>query len=100
LWYLPIILLAAGLNWPRLRVALWIFSFIVMGIGCLANVRRCRRVHCYFTGPLFLLAALYVVLSAFSLLPMRPGMFLLIVLGLACCALCAEMMLGMYRGQT
>lgn len=29
-----------------------------MGLACLANAARCRRMHCYFTGPYFLLLAL------------------------------------------
>jgi len=36
-------------------------AFLIMGLACIANARRCGRVHCYFTGPLFLLSA---VLSA------------------------------------
>ena len=64
LWYLPIALLVVGLNWDRGRVWLWIPAFVVMGVGCLVNAARCRRIHCYFTGPLFLLAAVFVALSA------------------------------------
>ena len=29
----------------------------IMGSGCLANARRCGRLHCYVTGPFFLLVA-------------------------------------------
>ena len=41
--------------------SLWIYTvitFLIMGLRCVVNASRCGRVHCYFTGPLFLLAAL------------------------------------------
>lgn len=31
---------------------------VVMGIACLVNAARCHRLHCYLTGPYFLLMAL------------------------------------------
>ena len=42
--------------------ATWTVGFAVMGIACLANARHCGRVHCWFTGPWFLLAALVTLL--------------------------------------
>ncbi len=68
-----------------------------MGIACLANAARCGRVHCYITGPLFLLAAAYVVLAEFHVIPMRPGVFLDVVLLLIVLACLAELPLGRYR---
>lgn len=61
-WKLPVALLVAtafiGLSQP-VRGALWAAAFATMGGGCARNALRCRRLHCYFTGPLFLaLAAL------------------------------------------
>lgn len=97
LWYLPIALLVVGLNWERGRVWLWIPAFVVMGVGCLVNAARCGRLHCYLTGPLFILAAVFVALSAFGVVKLRPDLFLLIVLGASCLALCAEIPLGRYR---
>lgn len=97
LWYLPIVLLVVGLNWDRGRVWLWIPAFAVMGAGCLANAIRCRRIHCYFTAPLYLLAAVFVALSALGVVTLHPKLFLLIVLGACCVALCAEIPLGKYR---
>ena len=97
LWYLPIALLVVGLNWNRGRVWVWIPAFVVMGVGCLINAARCGRLHCYLTGPLFLLAAVFVALSAFGVVTLRPDLFLLIVLGASCLALCAEIPLGRYK---
>ena len=47
----PALLLAAG---PALAV---------MGGACLVNAARCRRLHCYITGPYFLLLALGALLA-------------------------------------
>jgi hypothetical protein len=35
----------------------WMVSFIWMGTGCILNARRCHRLHCYISGPAFLLGA-------------------------------------------
>jgi hypothetical protein len=40
------------------------------GKACLANARRCRRTHCKFTGPFYLLMALVVVAMALGALPL------------------------------
>jgi len=100
LWYLPIVLVIVGSSWNRGRVWLWVPAFVVMDVGCLLNAARCGRTHCYVTGPLFLLAAVYVALSAFGIVPLHPGLFLLVVLGACCLAMCAEIPLGSYRGRT
>ena|SRR2546425_9338280 len=97
LWYLPIGVLLAGLFWNRGRVWLWVPALVVMGVGCLVNAARCGRTHCYFTGPLYLLAAAFVVLSATGIVPQHPGRFLFVVLGASCIAQCAEIPLGRYR---
>ena len=60
---------------------MWVPAFVVMGVGCLANAAQCGRIHCYFTGPLYLLAAVFVALSALGVVSLHPGLVLLIVLG-------------------
>ena len=97
LWYLPIVLVIVGSSWNRGRVWLWMPAFLVMGVGCLANAVRCRRIHCYITGPLFLLAADYVGLSALGIMALHPDLLLLVVFGACCLALCSEIPLGKYR---
>ena len=67
-----------------------------MGIGCLVNARRCGRLHCYFTGPVFVLAAIYVSLAAANLVPTRPGVLLLTVFTISILACLAELPLGRY----
>ena len=47
----------------------WTVSFAVMGVACLVNARRCGRLHCYYTAPLFFLAALASLLYGLAILP-------------------------------
>ncbi len=96
-WYGPIAVIFAGSFWAPGRNWLWAGAFAVMGIGCLVNASRCRRLHCYFTGPLFLAAAGYAMAAQFQLVPLRADIFLLIVLGLSCAFQCAERPFGRYR---
>ena len=97
LWWLPIAALIVGANWPNLRLLLWIPALLIMGAACSVNAARCGRVHCYVTGPLCLFAALYVILCAFHLAPMQPGILLDSVLAIAVLAYLAEFPLGKYR---
>ena len=100
LWLLPIVALIVGASWVSARAWLWIPAFLIMSVACLANAARCGRVHCYFTGPLFLLAAVYVALAEFHLLPMNPNMLLATVLFLTLLSYAAEFPLGRYRKRT
>lgn len=78
---------------------LWSFgpALLIAGVACLANAVRCGRVHCYLTGPIFLLAAAYSVLAGLGLVPMRPGVFLDAVLVMVVLAHLVELPLGRYR---
>ena len=97
LWGVPVIALVVGSYFPRVRLVLWLPALLVMGVACLRNAARCGRVHCYVTGPLSLLAAVCVALSAFHVVPMQPGTFLNIILGVAVFACLAEISFGKYR---
>ncbi len=98
--YGPVAVILAGSFWAAGRNWVWAGAFCVMGIGCLMNARRNYRLHCYFTGPLFLAAAGYAIAAQFQLVPLGVGTFLLIVLGLSCALQCAERPFGRYRGTS
>lgn len=97
LWGLPMIALIVGANWRPGQLLLWIPAFLVMGVGCLANAARCGRLHCYITGPLFLLAALYVALSGFHLVPINSVFFWGPFVAIFVLARLVEIPLGRYR---
>jgi len=47
--------LAISSGW---RAVVWTVALATMGMACIVNALRCGRVHCYLTGPFFLLMAL------------------------------------------
>lgn len=100
LWYVPIVLLIAGGAWHQHGVWLWVVAFAVMGAGCLANLVRCRRTHCYVTGPMFLLAALWCLLSALGVVVLHPSAVMLAVVVITALAYLAEMPFGRYRNAS
>lgn len=100
LWCLPALAVVAGLLWTARLKWLWVPAFLVMGFGCLVNASRCGRVHCYIAGPVFLLAAGYVALTAWRQIPFPPGIFLDAVVALVALAFLVEIPLGKYRART
>ena len=72
-WKLPAVLVVgvALLDVGSVGQALvWAPSLAIGGAACLANTLRCRRVHCYFTGPFFLLMASVSLLYGVGALPL------------------------------
>ena len=49
-----------------------VILFVWMGTGCILNARRCHRLHCYISGPTFLLGAVALGLLAAGLLGFGP----------------------------
>ncbi len=74
---------------------LWTVAF-AMGASCVANAWRCGRLHCYVTGPLLVLAALWSLLSAVGVESLHPNVLSLVVLGIAELAFLAEIPFGRY----
>ena len=95
-WCLPIAMLIAGGTLRPFMAWLWFVAFVIMGAGCAINALRCRRLHCYVTGPLFLLAALWSLLAAARVVPLHPNVLSLAVLIIAVLACGAEIPLGRY----
>ena len=52
------------------RTAVWTVSCLIMAVGCLVNAMRCGRLHCYWTGPFFLLGAIASLLYGLGILPL------------------------------
>lgn len=54
-------------------------SFFWMGVACLLNARRCRRRHCYYSGPIFILGGIAVLLIGFGLISLgRDGLIIVV----------------------
>lgn len=104
LWWLPPIAIVAtassgfSVAW---RTIVWIIALGLMATGCIVNALRCGRVHCYFTGPFFLLMAIVTLLFGIGILPLgRNGwnwIGLTILLGAIAFYYLPEVFLGKYR---
>lgn len=75
-WKVPMAVLVASalfeISAPA-RGVLWALAFGIMGLGCVRNALRCRRLHCYFTGPLFLGLAAVSLLHGFGAVGLGPN---------------------------
>jgi hypothetical protein len=83
------------------RTIVWTVALGIMGTACIANALRCGRVHCYITGPFFLVMALVTLLYGLGVVTLgRNGWNLIgltiLVGAIALCCL-PEMFLGKYR---
>jgi copper chaperone CopZ len=71
-WGLPIVafVLAAWLS-PRPRAFVWAGALVWAGTGCFINSRRCGRLHCHITGPLWGVGGVAVCLHGLGIAPIR-----------------------------
>lgn len=70
-WGVPIIALVLG-GLLDLEAIVFPAALAWMGSACLANASRCGRLHCYFTGPFFLVMALASLAHGLALAPLGP----------------------------
>jgi hypothetical protein len=102
IWCLPIaILLLSAQTGGRFQVVVWPALLTWMGTACLLNARRCRRLHCYLTGPYFLVLALISLLYGLGVLPLGARGWSMLSLALAVGGLLLvyvpEWLFGRYR---
>lgn len=72
-WIVPGILLVitAGMGGSVAAIA-WPPLLVLMGAACVMNARRCGRLHCYLTGPFFLVLAVVALAYGLGSLPLGP----------------------------
>ena len=87
-----------GQGW---RAAIWVVSLSVMGAGCVSNALRCRRVHCYLTGPFFLFMAIVALLYGLGVVPLGGDgwniLGLIVLVGALALWFIPEVFFGRYR---
>ena len=66
LWCVPTLALVLSSPLGDERWWIWSPALVVMGTACLVNAARCGRLHCYLTGPVFLLAAVFSTLRGWQ----------------------------------
>jgi hypothetical protein len=77
-WGLPIAIGVAAnlLHLPfHAAAAICAGSLAWMATGCLLNARRCHRVHCYISGPVLMLGAIFAGLVALGAADLGPRLF-------------------------
>lgn len=103
-WGLPTLLLVGALILPHpaAKTVIWATVLIWMGVACLVNARRCGRRHCYLTGPLFVIMAIFGLFHGFQIIWLGPNgwtilVLLLVVLGWGVLWYVPEKIWGKYR---
>lgn len=56
------VLAAIGIFWHPLHATSAVTCLLAMAVGCFANAIKNRTYHCIFTGPLFLIGAILLLL--------------------------------------
>ena len=104
LYWLPAIaIVAAGA--PAIssawRTVVWTVALATMGVVCIVNALRCGRVHCYLTGPFFILIALVALSYGLDILRLGGNgwnlLGLIALIGAIALWCLLEMFLGKYR---
>ena len=102
-WLPAIAMIVAGtsLFGDAARTAVWTVALGTMGAACVVNAARCGRIHCYLTGPFFLLMAAATALFGLHLLPLSGNGWTVIslttLIGAAVLCCVPELIFGKYR---
>ena len=103
-WVIPLAL-GMSTNWwhqPLEQTALvWAVSLAWMGTGCTLNALRCRRRHCFISGPVLLLGAIAAGLVALGVLPSGNALGEAVngTLAVAASSFLSECLWGVYAGM-
>ncbi len=83
------------------RTVVWTVALGTMGVACIVNALRCGRVHCYLTGPFFLLMALIALSYGLGIVHLGGNgwnlLGLVALIGTIALWYLPEMFLGKYR---
>lgn len=101
-WGIPAVLLI--ISPVQYFFTVWPTVLTFMGVACLLNARRCGRIHCYFTGPFFLVLAGIGLLYGLGVLPLGAGgwstLSVALVTGSAILLCVPEWIFGRYRSSS
>ncbi len=84
-------------------VAIMSGAFFWMGLACLLNARRCRRRHCYYSGPIFIIGGIAVLLVGFEFVSLgQDGLVIVasVTLALSLLTYLSEVLFGKYVNNT
>lgn len=104
LWYLPIATIVltghfADREW--ILTVSWTLALLIMAVACFANAIRCKRTHCYFTGPFLLLMTFVSLLHGLRIVPLGANGWsyigIVLLAGAVLLCLVPEWLWGRYR---
>ena len=101
-WGLPIaaIIATSFVDRPVLRTIVWTAAWTEMGAVCLVNAFRCGRLHCYLTGPFFILGGVASLLYGLGILPLGWGQIgMTMLVGGVALTYLPEWVWGKYTGR-
>ena len=102
-WALPILVaMVTSIARLPLRVVafVWTGAFVWMGIGCLLNAMRCRRLHCFISGPVLMAGAAPMALIGLGVLSGHTlGVVIWTTAGLVMASFVPEVIWGRYRAR-
>ncbi len=102
-WFPAVVLITSGFldisqAW---RTVVWVVALTAMGVACVVNAIRCGRVHCYATGPFFLIMAVVSLFYGLGVAPLgKHGWNLIsltVIIGAIVLCCLPEAFLGRYR---
>ena len=100
-WGLPAALLI--ISPLRYFVIVWPIALTFMGVACVLNARRCGRLHCYFTGPFFVILAFLGLLYGLDVLSLGARgwsvLSITLVVGSVVLICVPEWLFGRYRAS-
>ena len=106
-WGLPTALLAISgfMNLPAVATGLiWMGALSWMGVACLRNARHCGRMHCFFSGPFFLLFGVLALGVGLQLSILQDLTFnhlgLALIIGTPLVCILPELKWGTYKHQS
>jgi hypothetical protein len=84
-----------------IRTIVWTAALVLLGTACSINAARCGRIHCYLTGPFFLVMAAVTLLYGVGVLPLGGHGWnvigLTILIGAIVLGCLPEIFFGKYR---
>lgn len=77
-WGIPILAIVSinsvrGILPFEMTILILAGAFTWMSVGCLINARRCKRRHCYLSGPVLLAGAASILLVGFEIVDLGRG---------------------------
>ena len=81
LWGLPLLVAVLGWFTGPWRWTVWAVTLLWMGVACSINAKGCGRVHCAFTGPLYIVLGLVAAACAAGWICPSPVWFWVVAIG-------------------